>query len=70
MSIFSIIERVSRKRLTEVALYLLLIIDACRDTLSINKHFSKDMQVIIENMVKPPTHHVPTGRLSKQTMNI
>ena len=35
--IFSIIELVSIKRLTEVKINWLLIIDACRDTWSINK---------------------------------
>ena len=35
--IFSIIERLSIKRLTEVKIDWLLIIDACRDTSSINK---------------------------------
>ena len=41
--IFSIIERLSIKRLTED---VLLIIDVCRDTRSINKHFSNDMQEV------------------------
>ena len=39
----SIIERVSIKRLTED---LLLIIDGCRNTWSINKQFSKYMQEV------------------------
>ena len=43
ISIFSIIGRTSIKKLTED---FLLIINVCRDTWSVNKQFSKNMQEV------------------------